>query len=247
MILRAQKTWRVMGSRSKRALILACASKAPGASANAGVCINIVSSVSKAEFFLSSLRSVKRERRNRRERDRPARRCNSPRAGTGRAAPAFTTAEPSAPPVGCNAAWLRGADLGCSGSRHEAGRAQRVGDLNLGARLKRQQGGTNRCVLENPARDEAVLERNRSLHMRPAVIDGAGHREQPVMDRACLRVVLGLAGRDHFNERLGCKTAVAYQRAVHVEHRVQQILVMARQNLEIGTLAANNGNLGIPA
>jgi hypothetical protein len=51
MILRAQKTWRVMGSRSKRALILACASKVPGPSANAGVCINIVSSISKLIFL----------------------------------------------------------------------------------------------------------------------------------------------------------------------------------------------------
>ena len=46
------------------------------------------------------------------------------------------------------------------------------------------RGRAHRCVLEDAARDEAMLERNRSFHVRAAVIDVARHRQQPVMDGA---------------------------------------------------------------
>src|SRR5438874_1377560 len=64
----------------------------------------------------------------------------------------------------------------------KTGGAKRVRDLDIGARLERQQGGANGCVLEDSPCHEAMLERNASFHVRPAVIDAAGNREQPVMD-----------------------------------------------------------------
>ena len=84
-----------------------------------------------------------------------------------------------------------------------------------------------------------MLQRNRSLHMRPAVIHGASHRKQPVVDRPRFGVVLGFAGGNQFDERLGGKAAVAHQGAVDVEHRVQQIFVVAGENLQIGTLTTD--------
>jgi hypothetical protein len=125
-------------------------------------------------------------------------------------------------------------------------RTQRVRDLDVGARIKGQQWRPYRCVLENSTRDEAMLERDRSFHVRSAVIDGASYRKQPVMDRTCLRVVLGFAGRNELDKWLRCKTAISHQRAVHVEHRVKQIFVMAGKNLQIGTLTTDNRNFGVP-
>jgi len=97
-------------------------------------------------------------------------------------------------------------------------------------------------VLEDSARDEAMLECNRSFHVRPAVIDGASHRKQPVMNRAGFRVILRFAGRDEFDERFRCKAAISHQSAVYVEHRVKQIFVVAGKDLQIGTLELRDGS-----
>ena len=87
----------------------------------------------------------------------------------------------------------------------QAGRAQRIGDLDVRARLQGQQGRANRRVVEDATGDEAMLERDRAFHVRPAVIDGAGHRQQPVMDGAGPGIVLGLAGGDELDQRLGAR------------------------------------------
>jgi len=101
-------------------------------------------------------------------------------------------------------------------------------------------------VLEDSARNEAMLERNGSFHVRPAMVNRASHRQQPVVDRSGLGVILRLPGGDELDERLGCETAVPHQRAVHVEHRVQQILVMAGEDLQVRTLTPDDRNLRIP-
>jgi hypothetical protein len=46
---------------------------------------------------------------------------------------------------------------------------------------------------------------------------------------------------DELDERLGCETAVTHQGAVHVEHRVQQMLIMTGENLQIGTFTTTTG------
>ena len=61
-------------------------------------------------------------------------------------------------------------------------------------------------------------------------------REQPVVDRSCLRVVLGFAGGNEVDKRLRGQTAISHQGAVDVEHRVQQIFVVAGQKLQIWPL-----------
>ena len=101
-------------------------------------------------------------------------------------------------------------------------------------------------MLEDSPRHETMLERNGSFHVRSAVINAAGHREQPVVDGSCPRVVFGFAGRNELDERLRRKTAIPHQSPVDVEHGVQQIFVMAGKNLQIGTLTADDRNLGVP-
>src|SRR4029453_10119575 len=50
----------------------------------------------------------------------------------------------------------------------------------------------------------------------------------------------------HLNQRLRRETTVSNQGAVHIEHRVKQILVMTGENLQIGTLTTDNRDLRIP-
>src|SRR3974390_718315 len=61
--------------------------------------------------------------------------------------------------------------------RQETGRAQCVRNLHIGAGLEWQQWRSNGRVLEDPAGDKAMLERDRAFHVRAAMIDGASHRE----------------------------------------------------------------------
>jgi hypothetical protein len=102
-------------------------------------------------------------------------------------------------------------------------------------------------VVEDAAGHQRPFQRDRAFHVRAAVIDVGGHRQQAVMQRARLDVVLGLAGGDHLDQRLGCDAAIAHQRAVDVEHRVQQVLVVAGQDLQVGALLADDWDLAVPA
>ena len=79
------------------------------------------------------------------------------------------------------------------------------------------------------------------------MVDVGGDRQQAVVQLARLLVVLGLAGSDHLDQRLGCDAAVADQRAVDVEHRVQQVLVVAGQDLQVRALGADDRDLAVPA
>src|SRR5262245_26870428 len=91
-----------------------------------------------------------------------------------------------------------------------------------------------------------MLERDAPFHMRAAVIDGTRYREQPVVDHSRFFIVFGLSSSDEFDKRFRRKTAISHQSAIHAEHRVKQILVMTRQNLEIGTLTIYDRDLGVP-
>ena len=73
------------------------------------------------------------------------------------------------------------------------------------------------------------------------MVDSLGHRQQPVVDLAGLGVVLGLAGGDQLDQRLGGEAAVADQRAVDVEHGVQQVLVVAGQICRFGRSRRSTG------
>ena len=60
-------------------------------------------------------------------------------------------------------------------------------------------------------------------------------------------VVLGLAGLDQLDQRFGREAAVADQRAVDVQDGVQQVLVVAGQDLQVGVFTAEHRDLGVPA
>src|SRR6516225_11358996 len=82
--------------------------------------------------------------------------------------------------------------------------------------------------------------------MRSAMIDGTSYREQSVMDCARLRVILGFARSDELDQWLRGKTAVPNKGSVHIEHGVQQIFIMAGEDLQVGTLATDDRNFRVP-
>ena len=110
-----------------------------------------------------------------------------------------------------------------------------------------RSGGRTAAWVSTPRALRPQLERDGAFHVRAAVVDGLGHREQPVVDGTRGGVVLGLAGRDQLDQRLGGEPAVADQGAVDVEHGVQQVLVVAGEDLQVGVLGAQDGDLGVPA
>ena len=111
---------------------------------------------------------------------------------------------------------------------------------------QRQQRGPNCGVLEDSASDKTMLERNGSFHVRPAVIDGARHREQPVMDRACLRVVFGLAGSDQLDERFGCKASISHQAPSTSNIVCSRYSSWQVRICRFGTLTADDRDLACP-
>ena len=137
---------------------------------------------------------------------------------------AVLAAMPRAMPRGLRAIWT-------SGTRPAERSASAISTSAPGS--SGSNGERTVACSRMPRATRPCLSATRSFHVRAAVIDGARHRQQPVVDRARLRVVLRLAGSDQLDERLGCETAVADQGAVHVEHRVQQIFVVAGEDLQI--------------
>ena len=59
--------------------------------------------------------------------------------------------------------------------------------------------------------------------------------------------VLRLAGLDELDQQLGGHVAVADEQAVDVHDGVQQVLVVAGEDLQVGVLAAEHRDLGVPA
>ena len=102
-------------------------------------------------------------------------------------------------------------------------------------------------MVKNAPVTQADLERDGAFHVRPAMIDGAGDRQQLLEDLAGRRVVLGLAGVNQIDQQFRRDVAVADKQAVDIEHGRQQPLIMARQDLQIRLRLLKFGDLDIPA
>ena len=93
----------------------------------------------------------------------------------------------------------------------------------------------------------ADFESRGGFHVRAAMIDASGDRQQAVMDFFRLYIILRLAGNEQLVQQFGGEAAIAHQRAINVKHGVQQIFVMAGQNLQLGLFAAQDRDFDIPA
>ena len=100
---------------------------------------------------------------------------------------------------------------------------------------------------KNAPGDQSMLERNSALHVRAAVVYALGDGKQLVVHGASSLIVLSLAGIDHLKQKLRCNVAVADQHAVDVKCRVQEILIVAGQDLEVRALLADDRDLSVPA
>ena len=129
----------------------------------------------------------------------------------------------------------------------EAGGLDRGADLRVGAVAERLQRLADVDVVDEAAGAQRVLERDRALHVRAAVVDGAGDRQQLLVVLAGERVVLRLAGGEILEQQLGRHVAVADQQAVDVEHRRQQPLVVAGHHRDLREGVLDRRDLVVPA
>src|SRR6476620_7719149 len=101
--------------------------------------------------------------------------------------------------------WIRGSDG--NGDAAQVGGLQGQGDFIAGAFGQGKQRRPDGGVLQDAAGNEAFLEGDGAFHVRPAVIDVLGHRQEAVVDGAGRGVVLGLAGGDELHQRFGGESA----------------------------------------
>ncbi len=77
----------------------------------------------------------------------------------------------------------------------EAGCVEGCKDFGFCLFAKVLQRFADRCVIQNAAVNKAELQRDRAFHVRTAMIDGAGHRQEPFKDCAGGRIILCLTSR----------------------------------------------------
>src|SRR5665647_3420621 len=83
--------------------------------------------------------------------------------------------------------------------------------------------------------------------MRATMVNGLCEGKQPIMNLLGPVIVMLLATSEQLDHELGSERAVPDERAVHIEHGVEQVLVVAGHDLQVRELAADHGQLGIPA
>lgn len=121
--------------------------------------------------------------------------------------------------------------------------------MNLlgGALGERQERTTNSGVVEYAPSNEGVLESDSALHVRATVIYGRSDGKETVVDLASAWVVFGDASSEKFEEGLGSDTAVPYKHTVDVKHGVQEVFVVACENVLVGEGFADSGDLSVPS
>lgn len=123
----------------------------------------------------------------------------------------------------------------------------RVKDFFIGTLWERQQSTSDGGVVENAAGDQGVLESNGTLHVRAAVVDCGGDGKKLVVDSPSLLVVLGLTGVEELKEQFGSDTPVTDEHAVNVESGVEEVLVVASEDVGVGSCFSDYGNLSVPS
>ena len=120
-------------------------------------------------------------------------------------------------------------------------------DLLIGSLVEWQQRASDSGVVQDASGDESVLEGDRALHVRASVVHRSGDGQQPVVHLSCLLVVLCLSGVEQLKQRFRGDTAVANEHAVDVEGGVEEVLVVAGEGVDVGTLAPDDGDLTVPS
>lgn len=123
----------------------------------------------------------------------------------------------------------------------------RVKYLLVGTLWERQQSTSDGGVIENATGDQGVLESDGALHVRAAVVDSSCDGKELVVDGPSLLIVLGLTGFEELKEEFGGDTPVTDEHAVDVESGVEEVLVVASQDVGVGSCFSDDWNLSVPS
>lgn len=102
-------------------------------------------------------------------------------------------------------------------------------------------------MVENATGDQGVFESDGALHVRAAVVDSSGDGKELVVDGPSLLVVMGLTGVEELKEEFGSDTPVTDEHAVDVESSVEEVLVVASEDVGVGSCFSDDGNLSVPS
>ena len=120
-------------------------------------------------------------------------------------------------------------------------------NLDFSAVLQRQEGTSNLGVLEDTSGDQGVLQSDGTFHVRSSMVDRFGDREKTVVDLPSAGIVFGLAGFDKLEQGFRRDVSISDEEAIDVKGRVQEVLVVAREDVGIGSSLSNDGDLGVPS
>lgn len=102
-------------------------------------------------------------------------------------------------------------------------------------------------MFENATGDKGMLESDGALHVRATVVDSGGDGKELIVDSPSLLVVLSFTGVEELKEKFGSDTAVTDEHTVDVESGVEEVFVVASEDVGVGSCLPDDGDLSVPS
>lgn len=120
-------------------------------------------------------------------------------------------------------------------------------DLLVGSLLQGEEGPSDSSVVEDTSSYQSVFERDSTFHVGSSVVYRRSDREEGVVDLSGFGVVFGDTRIEEIEQELRGNTTVSHKHTVHVESRVEEVLVMACEDVRIRSSFSDDGDLSIPS
>ena len=102
-------------------------------------------------------------------------------------------------------------------------------------------------MFEDPTGNQGMLESDGALHVGATVVDSGGDGKELVVDGSSLLVVMSLTGLKERKEKFWSNTTVTDEHAVDVESSVEEVLVVASENVDVGSCLPDDRDLSVPS
>lgn len=120
-------------------------------------------------------------------------------------------------------------------------------DLPVGTLGEGQKSTSDGGVFENATGDKGMLESDGALHVRATVVDSGGDGKELIVDSPSLLVVLSFTGVEELKEKFGSDTTVTDEHTVDVESSVEEVFVVASEDVGVGSCLPDDGDLSVPS